>query len=82
MRTHRPSIFSKTFLFSGAVSALGSFCPPARADPTVEILKATGFGALVAGVTPARFTISPTASVGAPGERGFFVAQMPVLSAP
>ena len=35
----------------------------ARADPTVELSGASGFGALVAGVGPARFAMSPSASV-------------------
>src|SRR5262249_43695643 len=35
----------------------------------------TGFGAVVAGVTPGRFAISPSASVGVRGERGFFLAR-------
>jgi hypothetical protein len=50
-------------------------CPSARADPSVELSGATGFGALVAGVTPARFAISPSASVSVRGESWFFVAR-------
>jgi hypothetical protein len=61
------SIFVIAFLFGG--------CPSAHADPTVELSGATGFGALVAGVTPARFAISPSASVSLRGESWFFVAR-------
>jgi hypothetical protein len=49
--------------------------PEARADPIVEVSGATGFGALVAGVTAGRFAISPSASFSVRGERGFFVAR-------
>ena len=50
-------------------------CPQARADPKVEVSGATGFGALIVGVTPARFAISPSASLSVRGERWFFVAR-------
>ena len=50
-------------------------CRRARADPSVELSGATGFGALVAGVTPARFAISPSASVSLRGESWFLVAR-------
>jgi hypothetical protein len=50
-------------------------CPEARADPIVEVSGATGFGVLAAGVTPARFALSPSASFSVRGERGFFVAR-------
>ena len=50
-------------------------CHRAHADPSVELSGATGFGALVAGVTPARFAISPSASVSLRGESWFFVAR-------
>ena len=50
-------------------------CPQARADPIVEVSGATGFGALVVGVTSGRFAISPSASLSVRGERGFFVAR-------
>ena len=50
-------------------------CRRAHADPSVELSGATGFGALVAGVTPARFAISPSASVSLRGEGWFFVAR-------
>jgi hypothetical protein len=53
---------------------LGGFAE-AHADPSVELSGATGFGALVAGVTPARFAISPSASVSVRGESWFFVAR-------
>jgi hypothetical protein len=55
--------------------ALALFCPPARADSTVEVSGATGLGALVVGVTPARLAISPSASFSVRGELGFFVAR-------
>ena len=67
--------FSSALLFSACSLALGAFCPCARADPTIELSGATGLGALVAGVTPGRFAISPSASVSVRGERGFFVAR-------
>jgi hypothetical protein len=60
-------IFAFTFLFVG--------CAEARAESSVELSGATGFGALVAGVTPARFAISPSASVSLRGESWFFVAR-------
>jgi hypothetical protein len=50
-------------------------CPQARADPIVEVSGATGFGALVVGVTSGRFAISPSASFSVRGERGFFVVR-------
>jgi hypothetical protein len=70
--THRwiegSSIFLITLLFLG--------CPRrAHAEPSVELSGATGFGALVAGVTSARFAISPSASVSLRGEGWFFVAR-------
>jgi len=52
-----------------------AFCPSARADSSVELSAATGFGVLAVGVTPGRFAISPSASVSLRGERGFFVAR-------
>jgi hypothetical protein len=61
-------IFVITFLlFSG--------CARARADPQVEISGATGLGVLAAGVTSARFAISPSGSLSVRGARGFFVAR-------
>ena len=60
-------IFSITLLFGGG--------PRARADPSVELSGAAGFGALAAGVTSGRFAISPSASLSVRGERGFFVAR-------
>lgn len=58
-----------------ALLAVGLFCPRARAEPTVELSGASGLGVFVVGVTPARFAISPSASVSVRGERGFFVAR-------
>jgi hypothetical protein len=60
-------IFLITLLFGG--------CPRARADPSVELSGATGFGVHVAGVTPGRFAVNPSASVSVRGERWFFVAR-------
>ena len=60
-------IFLITLLFGG--------CPQARAEPIVELSGAAGFGALVVGVTPGRFAISPSASLSVRGERWFFVAR-------
>jgi hypothetical protein len=50
-------------------------CARARADPSVELSGATGFGVLAAGITQGRFAISPSASLSVRGERGFFVAR-------
>jgi hypothetical protein len=58
-----------------ALFALALFCPPARADSTVELSGATGLGLLAVGVSPGRFAISPSASVNVRGELGFFVAR-------
>ncbi len=58
-----------------ALLVLLSRCPLARADSSVEVSGATGFGVLVAGITPARFAISPSASVSVRGESWFFVAR-------
>ena len=58
-----------------ALFELFSRCPLVHADPSVELSGATGFGALVAGVTPARFAISPSASVSVRGESWFFVVR-------
>lgn len=66
-RTARLLIFS-ILLLLGEVSA-------ARAEPSVEVSGSAGLGALVVGVTPGRFAISPSASVGVRGERWFFVAR-------
>ena len=60
-------IFLITLLFSG--------CARARADPSIELSGATGFGVFAAGVTPGRFAISPSASLSVRGKRGFFVAR-------
>ena len=56
-----------TLLFGG--------CLQARAEPIVELSGAAGFGALVVGVTPGRFSISPSTSLSVRGERWFFVAR-------
>ena len=74
-RVHGGWVFLAMLLGGGSASALGPFCRPARADPSVELSAATGFGALVVGVTPARFDISPSAGVSVRGERGFFFAR-------
>ena len=58
-----------------ALFVLFNRCPQAHADPSVELSGATGFGALVAGVTSARFAVSPSASVSLRGESWFFVAR-------
>lgn len=58
-----------------ALLALGLFSQPAHADTTVEVSGSTGIGALIVGVTPARFAISPSVSVSVLGERWFFVAR-------
>ena len=50
-------------------------CSRARADPSVELSGAAGFGVLAVGVTPARFAVSPSASVSLRGEGWFFVAR-------
>ncbi len=58
-----------------AVFAFGLFCPRARADSTIEIAGSTGLGAFAVGVTPARFAVSPSASVSVRGDLFFFVAR-------
>jgi len=50
-------------------------CPEARADSNVEISGATGLGALVAGVTPGRLAISPSASLLLRQQSWFLVAR-------
>src|SRR5262245_36851727 len=60
-------IFVITLLFSGGA--------PARADPQVELSGGAGFGVLVVGGTSGRFAISPSASLGVRGARGFFGAR-------
>jgi hypothetical protein len=75
IRVKRIDVFLITLLFSACTMAFGPFCPRARAEPTVEISGAPGFGAVVAGVAPGRFAISPSASVSVRGERGFLVAR-------
>jgi hypothetical protein len=47
----------------------------ARADSSVEVSGATGFGVFVAGVTSPRFAVSPSASVSLRGDGWFFVAR-------
>ena len=59
--------------FGGCIAAIASFCPPVHADPSVELSGSTSFGAFAAGVTAARFAITPSASLSVRGERGFFV---------
>jgi hypothetical protein len=58
-----------------ALFAFGLISSRARAESTVELSGATGLGVFVAGVTPARFAISPSGSVSVRGERAFFVAR-------
>lgn len=57
------------------MTLLLSGCPSARADPSIELSGATGFGVLAAGVTSGRFAISPSASLGVRGEQWFFVVR-------
>ncbi len=68
-------LFSGTLLLSAGVLGLGPLCPQAHADTSLELSGSTGFGVIVVGVTPARFAISPSASLSVRGERGFFVAR-------
>jgi hypothetical protein len=69
------SSVSMTLLLSGCALTFGPCCRNARADSTVEISGAAGFGAFAAGVTSARFAISPSVSVSVRDERWFFVAR-------
>jgi hypothetical protein len=71
----RACVFSISLLVGAYTLAAGPFCTEARADPGFEISGSTGFGALVAGVTPGRFTVSPGASLSIRGEHGFFVVR-------
>jgi hypothetical protein len=64
-----------TLLVGESILAFGPLCPPAHAEASLEISGATGFGVLVAGVTPARFTISPSVSLSVRGEHWLFVAR-------
>src|SRR5262245_49988390 len=54
---------------------LCSASAPARADPRLELSGATGLGVLAAGITPARFALSPSVSLSVRGKRQFFVAR-------
>jgi hypothetical protein len=63
----RVAIVAITFLFGG--------CAEARADSGVELSGGAGFGVFVAGVTSARFAVSPSASVSLRGEGWFFVVR-------
>jgi hypothetical protein len=74
-RIHCSSSLFMTLLFCGGSLAFGPCCRSAYADPTVEVSGATGFGALLVGVTSGRFAVSPSVSVSVRGERGFFVAR-------
>ncbi len=60
-------IFAIAFLFGG--------CAEARADSSVELSGGAGFGVLLAGVTSARFAVSPSASVSLRGEGWFLAAR-------
>jgi hypothetical protein len=55
--------------------ALGLCSSPARADVGFELSGVAGFGVLVAGATPARFSVSPGVGFSARGDGGFFVAR-------
>jgi hypothetical protein len=68
-------VFARLLLLAAGALAFTSLCPEARADPSLEVAGATGFGALLAGVGPARFTLGPSASVSLRGERGFLVVR-------
>jgi hypothetical protein len=61
--------------FTVALLALGLRSPPAHADGGIELSGLTGFGVFIAGVTPARFSVSPGASFSVRGESGFFVVR-------
>lgn len=61
--------------FSIILAASLVFSGGARAEPSVELSSGAGFGVLAAGITPGRFAISPSASLGLRGEHGFFVAR-------
>ncbi len=74
-RIERSWVSSITLLVGGYTLAAGPFCSLARAEPGFEISGSTGFGALVAGVTPGRFSVSPSVSLSIRGERGFFVVR-------
>ena len=58
-----------------ALLVLVSRCPRARAESSVEVSWATGFGVFVAGVASPRFAVSPSASVSLRGEGWFFVVR-------
>lgn len=62
-------------LIGGAVLSMSLSCPRARADVGIEWSGGAGFGAVVTGVTPARFAISPNTGVSIRGEHWFAVAR-------
>ena len=68
-------VFLVALLPGVCILAVGPSCRLAHAESAVEISGATGFGEVVAGITPGRFAISPSASVSVRGHRGFFVAR-------
>lgn len=74
MKLHGASTGRKVcaILVIALLSCVGS---RARADPTIEVSGASGFGVLVAGITSGRFAMSPSASFSVRGESGFFVAR-------
>jgi hypothetical protein len=51
------------------------FSTSARADPSIELSGAAGFGVLAAGVMSGRFALSPSVSLGVRGKPWFFVAR-------
>ena len=66
---------ASAFLFSISLAAPLVFSEVVRAEPGVELSGGAGFGVLAAGITSGRFAISPSASFGIRGERGFFVVR-------
>lgn len=67
----RSRVLARFPLLAACALALTSLCPEARADPSLEVAGSTGFGALLAGVGPARLTLGPSVALGLRGERGF-----------
>lgn len=74
-RRGTPRFVSIALLSGGSLLPIGPLCSQARADTSVELSTGAGFGALVAGVTSGRFSVSPSASLSLRGERWFFVAR-------
>jgi hypothetical protein len=73
-RERVPSVWL-TLLVIGSSLMFASWSRAARADSTVEVAGSAGFGAIAAGLSSARFAISPSASLSLRGDHWFFVGR-------